>query len=742
MKRFLLVSLGILYVQFLFAQIPDGYYDSANGLSGIDLKAALHNIIDGHTVKTYDDLWNILKESDEDPNNTENFILIYTGRSIPKTSVYPAFNREHVWAKSHGFPDESDYGYTDAHHLRPSDVDVNSARGNLDFDNGGNLVSGTTDCYSDEDSWEPRDEVKGDIARMMFYMVVRYEGDGGTSDDYDLELVDYVGTSGVNFGKLSTLLEWHKNDPVDNIDRHRNEVVFSYQHNRNPFIDHPEYVARIWGGNALPAITHIEIDPINPTFVDEVTVTATIYDSDGSISSAEIKWGTTSGNYNNSVTMNYSGSDDIYSGIIPAQEKGETVYYVIEATDNESEVIQSVESFYTVAQNVLPNITGITNSPSTPTEGDDVTITAAISDSDGTISLAELKWGVAKGTYDNTVTMVYTGADNIYTGIIPSQVGGTVVNYVIEAKDNDAESNRSDEYSFSFNTVGNEIPEITNINFEPITPESNEPVSISATITDADGTISSASVKWGTENGLYPNIVTMNNNVDIYNADIPAQINETHVYFIVYAIDEDGGATQSEEFSYIVEDIVNQVPIISNVLISPESPTENDNVSISVNVSDEDGNIELVNFIWKKGEGEYSDDVNMNFSGGAYYGLILKQAAGETIYFKITAEDNEGLTSNYEGSYEISQSNSINKDEIVNLKLYPNPTNGILNIEFSKSENLNSISIYNLIGEMLLEISDLNKPSCTVNLSSFPKGIYIIKISDTEKSISRKIMLR
>ena len=196
MKRILLIALVILFVQSLFAQIPAGYYDSATGLTGEDLKAALHEIINDHTVVTYADLWTILKETDEDPNNTDNFILIYTGRSIPKTSVYPDWNREHVWAKSHGFPDESDYAYTDAHHLRPADESVNADRGNLDFDNGGTQHPEATDCYYDSDSWEPRDEVKGDIARMMFYMSTRYEGDGDANDNYDLELVDYVGSSG------------------------------------------------------------------------------------------------------------------------------------------------------------------------------------------------------------------------------------------------------------------------------------------------------------------------------------------------------------------------------------------------------------------------------------------------------------------------------------------------------------------------------------------------------------------
>jgi len=259
----------ILFAAYVFAAPPAGYYDSAAGLSGEALKSALHYIIDGHTEKSYDFLWTGLKYTDEDPNNSSNFILIYTGRSLSKTEAYPEWNREHVWAKSHGDFGNTPPCGTDMHHLRPSDVSVNGDRGNKDFDNGGTQHSEATGCYYDSDSWEPRDEIKGDIARSMLYMTVRYEGDNG---ELDLELVDYVPTSGPYFGKLSTLLAWHIQDPVDDWERRRNDRVYSYQNNRNPFIDHPEYVSYIWegetpGGIDAPVATA-------PTNVDSTSFTA------------------------------------------------------------------------------------------------------------------------------------------------------------------------------------------------------------------------------------------------------------------------------------------------------------------------------------------------------------------------------------------------------------------------------------------------------------------------------------
>ena len=227
----------------------EDYYRTAAGKTGNTLKTELHNIIDHHTELSYSAVWEALKKTDEDPANANNVILLYTGRSQAKSTNgggVDDWNREHVWAKSHG-----DFGTamgpgTDLHHLRPTDVSVNGTRGNLDFDNGGTGHSEALGNYFDSDSWEPRDEVKGDVARMLFYMAVRYEGD--VSDEPDLELNNAVNNGTAPYhGKLSVLLQWNAQDPVDDRERRRNDIIYSdYQHNRNPFIDHPEWVNEIW----------------------------------------------------------------------------------------------------------------------------------------------------------------------------------------------------------------------------------------------------------------------------------------------------------------------------------------------------------------------------------------------------------------------------------------------------------------------------------------------------------------
>lgn len=252
MRKNIIIILLVILNTAIIASIPPGYYDGTEGLSGDDLKSILNDIIDNHTELSYSNVWDALRDTDEDPANPNNVILLYTGWSV-SNSGYPIWNREHTWAKSHGDFDNDPPCGTDVHHLRPTDVQVNSDRGNLDFDYSDNPYPTIPSCFYDNDSWEPRDEVKGDVARMIFYMATRYEGENG---ELDLIVVDEVNTSpNPEHGKLSTLLEWNTLDPPSVFEETRNDRIYdNWQGNRNPFIDHPEFAEYIWG-NGSPEIT-------------------------------------------------------------------------------------------------------------------------------------------------------------------------------------------------------------------------------------------------------------------------------------------------------------------------------------------------------------------------------------------------------------------------------------------------------------------------------------------------------
>ncbi|WP_375579263.1 endonuclease [Marivirga tractuosa] len=254
-KILLLLSLSILTFQAIGQ--PDGYYDGTTGLTGETLKVKLHKIINDHEVRSYSEFRDvILPDLDQDPNNPENIILFYKNASIPienfASNNEPDFwNREHTWPSSHGFNDE-DTAYTDVHNLRPSDATVNSSKSNKDFNDVENIEDNAEgeapDTYTNADFWDPRDEIKGDVARILFYMATRYE-----SESLDLELVDRISFSGdPELGVLFTLIQWHTQDPVDAAERERHEGAFGYQGNRNPFIDHPEWVNEIWGSATTP----------------------------------------------------------------------------------------------------------------------------------------------------------------------------------------------------------------------------------------------------------------------------------------------------------------------------------------------------------------------------------------------------------------------------------------------------------------------------------------------------------
>lgn len=234
------------------AQAPPGYYDSANGLTGSALQSALHDIIDDHDVIPFSgggfDTRDAIDLLQEDPANSNNVVLIYSGFSVPM-STWPDYNREHVWPVSLGT--DSGPPNSDMFNIYGCDADVNAQRGNKYFDDcttGCSTPAEAPQCLFDDDSWEPRDSEKGDIARALFYMDVRYSGD--VAGEPDLDLIDGPSSSGCDcMGLLAKLIEWHTLDPPDVAEQERNDTIFDViQGNRNPFVDQPQFVYDIWGG--------------------------------------------------------------------------------------------------------------------------------------------------------------------------------------------------------------------------------------------------------------------------------------------------------------------------------------------------------------------------------------------------------------------------------------------------------------------------------------------------------------
>lgn len=280
-----------------------GYYARVNTSSASQLRCSLHATIRGHTVYPYSSssgtsTWTILEIADEDPNNAGRILDAYRNRSYAKVTDRAGsgtglkYNREHTWPNSLGFGSTSgDKGlpyapYTDTHMLYLTDAQWNADRGNKPFADcalsGGcgeriteanNGSGGGSGVYPGNSNWvrspdgnagafQVWGKRKGDIARAVLYMAIRYEGgrDAATQQsEPDLELTDdrsrivITSASPAYMGLLSTLLAWHQADPPDAAERARNEVIYGFQGNRNPFIDHPEWATNALFTSAKPA---------------------------------------------------------------------------------------------------------------------------------------------------------------------------------------------------------------------------------------------------------------------------------------------------------------------------------------------------------------------------------------------------------------------------------------------------------------------------------------------------------
>lgn len=251
-----------------YAVVPTGYYDSADGASGSSLKTRMYNIIKGHSVLAYSDLWTAFKKTDARPDgkvwDVYSNITNYTfGTNQDQGSGGNAenqyYNREHSFPNSwFGGVKESPM-YTDLYHMYPSDKWVNNKRGNMPF---GNVTTVTGNSANNYCIWgtsmesgvslsvfEPADELKGDFARTYFYMATRYEDQiSGWKVNANTEMLDGTSYPALSSWAKKVLLEWSRQDPVSQKEIARNDSIYKlFQHNRNPYIDFSSLAEYVWG---------------------------------------------------------------------------------------------------------------------------------------------------------------------------------------------------------------------------------------------------------------------------------------------------------------------------------------------------------------------------------------------------------------------------------------------------------------------------------------------------------------
>jgi PKD repeat protein/endonuclease I len=362
--------------------IPAGYYDTVDTSTQAALRSTLHQVIDDHTkipyTATATDTWNVLELADQDPNNSGRILDVYLNASYIKYGEGNTdYNREHSWPKSYGFPDDlsSNYPYTDCHHLFLCNDSYNTSRSNKPYryGTGADLekptelndgAGGGTGVYPGNSNWTSGSYTagtwetwigrRGDVARALLYMDVRYEGGvhgvtGHSEPDLiltDSEALILASNTGnmesiAYMGMLSVLLQWHTEDPVDAKEMARNDAVYNYQGNRNPFVDHPEWVDCVFsglcgGGDTTP--------PAAPTGLGATAGDGSVTlnwnnNAEGDLAGYSVYRGTSSGgpySLANGSLLTVSQFTDT------GRTNGVTYYYVVTASDASSN--ESIES--------------------------------------------------------------------------------------------------------------------------------------------------------------------------------------------------------------------------------------------------------------------------------------------------------------------------------------------------------------------------------------------------------------
>jgi len=715
----------------------NNYYESCNGLEGEELKEELHNIIKDHTSFSYTTTKSILRDSDEDPNNPSNIILLYTGNSIDKfdfsSNFEPDFwNREHVWPKSHGDFDSGDPFevplYTDAHNLKPVDASMNTLRGEKDFDNGGETVlNGTipTSCLTTSSTFEPRDEVKGDVARMILYMDVRYEGG---ANEPNLVPVDGLTTyPNPQIGVLSTLLEWHELDPPDAFEKRRNDVIYEWQGNRNPFIDYPEFVDIIYNNGTVNPIQIDNVETPNPinggeNFIITANVTSAI---DCPVLSVTLNYGNSWADVSNNIemTLNENGQ---YTCEIPAQAYNTMFCYSISAI------------YFEICEETSQTFFGSEIIPPFPFEG----LITPISEIQGETDYSPYEGetvnttGIVTGAFANSF-YIQDGSEPwsgiyIYSGgALPSMGDSVIVSGAISefcwdgAPCNCATCGGAGVTEFyqpeSIYTISNNnpLPEPILVNTGEALTEQFEGVLIRMENVECTSLPGGFGV-WQVDDGT--GACGIHNTPDGYEFD--PQIGETY------------------NITGIVTSTFNEWKVDLRIPSDVESGPDTTAPYVLTHTCYMVGNNYYV-YLY------FNEDINTNFLD--LNNFLITNATIQNIAAdifdptKITLTLNEILDptmgliiSQMEDlngnvgtnlTYSIDCSNEfwmqdINEHEY-NFSLYPNPNNGCFNLELYNK--INSVSIYNISGKLMLS-QKLGNGLHTVNLNK--AGFYYLKINN------------
>jgi endonuclease I/chitodextrinase len=698
---------ALLFSLYSFAQIPAGYYSTATA-TGYTLKTQLYNIIKGHTDNGYAGLYITYQNSDRDyyyendgtvldmysENPTGIDPYNYSSGSTQRCGNYSAegdcYNREHIIPQS-VFNSIAPM-VSDAHHIPPTDGKVNGLRSAFPHGtvasattislNGSKLGSSSVAGYSGT-VFEPIDEFKGDIARMYFYFATRYEN---TVSGYSYAMFDGTSNKVFTTAFLNMLLTWNAQDPVSAREIARNNAIYDRQSNRNPYIDHPEYVQAIWNPIA---------DNQAPTAATNLAVTGS---TSGTVS---LSW--TAATDNVSVT-----SYEIYmNGVLKASVPNQTVTATITGLS-----ASTTYSFYVIAKDAAVNSSPASNTvngtttvfvPDTeiPSAPSNLAVTGS---SSSTVSLG---WtastdNIGVTSYDVYVNAAFKSSVSGTTAIVNGLTPATTYSFYVVAKD----------------AAGNPSPQSNSVNGTTNIVSSNGTELFFSEYIEGSGNNKAIEITNNTANPIEMSIYSIKRQVNGSGAwgtslSLNGTLYEGSVYVIV---NSSIGLTCYDK-------------TFANISTADDALLFNGNDPVGLFKNDI--LIDIIG-VFNGGSADFAKDVTLRRKSTVM--------SPNTTFDKILEWDAFNVdTCNGLGSVTLGIELIDKSAGNFNFKIYPNPSKGDFNIIFDETNGKHSVAIFSLLGQKVFEKE--NTQSSSVSVTNLQKGIYLIKVTKDSKSIVKKIVI-
>lgn len=706
-KKLLSSLIYIITISTVFSQ--ESYYNDVNlNLTGVALKNALATkIINTHTnaLDYTPAIWEASKATDVNPTNNSEVLLIYgyspTGITSRTRGINNnggsngEWNREHVFANSLADPDLDLSGrngppYADAHNLRPSDTQINSTRGNKKF------ATGAGNAGAVANGWYPGDEWKGDVARIIMYMYLRY------GNQCKPTFVGVGNSSQTPDDMIDLFLQWNAEDPVSEIEKQRNpyheNTTNTYaQGNRNPFIDNPRLATRIWGGPQAQDIWGIytSSDTQAPTIPTNVTA------NNITTSSMNISWTASTDNVavtNYDVFVDGSLSTNTTNTSITLNNLNSNTTYSIEVLAKDAVGNASAKS-----SAITPKTLQDTQAPTTPTN---------VVVSNETNTTFKVSWTAST---DNTAVTAYeihlngmlhgTSTTNSYTA---TQLTASTT-YSVQILAKDAVNNKSMLSTAINGTTTDGGTGTANELFfsEYVEGSSNNKAIEIANVTSNPINLSGYSIKRNSNGGS-----SWSNTLNL-----SGTIAAGDVYVII------NGSASLQKLKDEAD------------LTHPNNSTTNNGAPINFNGNDPVGlfkNDVLIDIIgvFNGGSANFAKDKTLRRKSAVVSPNTTFDLANEWEEFPRDNVENIGRHD--------TATASINDVLLNKVKIFPNPIiDDIIYLKNTANLEIKNIIIYTINGKEVLRTSNIKDGIKTNKLNS---GTYLIKIRSNLGSITKKII--